>query len=57
MGTRTCPAKKQLETRIKNDKIHRDYDKLLKKDTETKINNVWRANDLVRRILLVFVTP
>ena len=47
MGPRISAARKQLETRIKNDEIHRESERKLAKDYKRQIDNCWRLHDQV----------
>ena len=47
MGPRVSAARKQLETRIRNDEIYRESERKLTKDFERKLNNWWRLRDEV----------
>ena len=47
MGPRISAARKQLETRIKNDELYRESERKLAKDFKRQIDNWWRLQDEV----------
>ena len=57
MGPRISAARKQLETRIRNDEIYRESERKLAKDFKRQIDNWWRLHDEVCGKSSFFETP